>query len=77
MAKGDPKNRKAPLRSTAEVLLKKYLNLFSNALAEHQIETGDAYPVTLPPYRVPRAYRDSLERENFERNGKGWINRTI
>ena len=50
------------------VLLKKNSDLFSNSpgrttLAEHHIETGDAYPVKLPQYRVPHAYRDSLEKE--------------
>ena len=29
----------------------------------HTIDTGTAYPVRLPPYRVPHAYRDIVESE--------------
>ena len=61
-----------------KVLLKKNSDLFSNSpgrttLAEHHIETGDAYPVKLPPYRVPHAYRDSLEKELKEMEKAGLI----
>ena len=30
---------------------------------KHTIDTGTASPVRLPPYRVPRAYRDMMESE--------------
>ena len=32
-------------------------------LAEHRIETGTARPVRLPPYRLPHAYRNSVQEE--------------
>ena len=32
-------------------------------LAEHQVHTGSAHPVRLPPYRLPHAYRDTVWRE--------------
>ena len=75
MVKGDPKTARHlsdALQDELRMLLKKKSNLFSNspgrtALAEHHIETGDAYPVKLPPYQEPHACRDSLER--VARNG--------
>ena len=33
------------------------------SLTEHSIDTGAARPVRLPPYRVPHAYRDSIQQE--------------
>ncbi len=33
------------------------------SLAEHEIETGDAQPVRLPPYRLPYAYREAVKKE--------------
>ena len=43
--------------------MKKNSNLFSNSpgrttMAEHHIETGDAYPVKLAPHRVRHTYRE-------------------
>ena len=32
-------------------------------LTEHRIKTGSAKPVHLPPYRIPHAYRDAVQRE--------------
>ena len=32
-------------------------------LTEHRIETGSEKPVRLPPYRIPRAYRDAVQCE--------------
>ena len=32
-------------------------------LVEHDIQTGEAHPVRLPPYRLPHAYRDSVQNE--------------
>ena len=32
-------------------------------LTDHHIETGNARPVRLPPYRLPQAYRDSVQIE--------------
>ena len=32
-------------------------------LVEHDIQTGEAHPVRLPPYRLPHAYRDPVQKE--------------
>ena len=32
-------------------------------LVEHRIETGTSCPVKLPPYRLPQAYRESVQKE--------------
>ena len=32
-------------------------------LAEHQIHTDDSKPVRLPPYRLPHAYREQVQKE--------------
>ena len=32
-------------------------------MAEHRIETGNARPVKLPPYRIPQAYRETIQLE--------------
>ena len=42
-------------------------------LAEHQIETGSARPVRLPPYRLPHAYRESVKKELKEMQEQGII----
>ena len=34
--------------------------------AEHDIETGTARPIRLPPYRVPQAYRETVKKEIAE-----------
>ena len=33
------------------------------SLAEHHIDTGTANPMRLPPYRLPHAYRESVQEE--------------
>ena len=33
------------------------------SIAEHSIETENAQPVRLPPYRLPHAYRDAIDQE--------------
>lgn len=40
-------------------------------IAEHNIETGDATPVCLQPYRLPHAYRDTVckDWQDMEENG--------
>ena len=40
---------------------------------EHQIETGAANPVHLPPYRLPHAYRETVQRELKEMIAEGII----
>ena len=42
-------------------------------LAEHKIETGSARPVRLPPYRLPHAYRGSVQEEIQEMLKQGII----
>ncbi len=32
-------------------------------LTEHSIDMGSARPIRLPPYKIPHAYRESVERE--------------
>ena len=49
-------------------VLAEYSQLLQNqpghtSLAEHKIETGTACPVMLPPYRLPQAYRSTVQRE--------------
>ena len=39
-------------------------------IVEHHINTGTVKPIHLPPYKIPYAYRDSLERTAAD--GKGW-----
>ena len=33
------------------------------SLVEHNIETGQAHPIKLPPYRLPHAYRSTVKQE--------------
>ena len=33
------------------------------SLTEYKIETGTARPVRLPPYRLPQAYRSTVQKE--------------
>ena len=42
-------------------------------LVEHDIQTGEAHPVRLPPYRLPHAYRDSVQNEIKEMLEQGII----
>eukprot|EP00731_Ephydatia_muelleri_P021177 Em0013g904a len=49
-------------------LLKEVPGVMSNIpgvtrMAEHRIETGNARPVKLPPYRIPQAYRETIQLE--------------
>eukprot|EP00731_Ephydatia_muelleri_P001970 Em0001g1970a len=49
-------------------LLKEVSGVMSNIpgvtrMAEHRIETGNARPVKLPPYRIPQAYRETIQLE--------------
>ena len=45
-------------------LLREFSSVISNmpgvtSMAEHRIETGNARPVKLPPYRIPQVYRET------------------
>ena len=42
-------------------------------LFEHEIDTGDAKPIRRPPYRVPYALRDELDRQVKTMLDKGII----
>ena len=42
-------------------------------LAEHKIDTGTARPVRLPPYRLPQAYRSTVQGEIQEMLREGII----
>ena len=42
-------------------------------ITEHRIETGDARPIRLPPYRLPHAHRDSVMKELREMEEEGLI----
>ncbi|KAL5506420.1 hypothetical protein EMCRGX_G008052 [Ephydatia muelleri] len=49
-------------------LLKEVPGVMSNIpgvtrMAEHRIETGNSRPVKLPPYRIPQAYRETIQLE--------------
>ena len=46
-------------------------------LVEHRIETGDAKPVRLPPYRLPHAYRDIVKKELEEMEKYGIIEKSL
>ncbi len=61
-----------------EQLLKEFAGVMSNHpghtnLAEHNIHTGDARPIKLPPYRLPHAYRDTIQQEIEEMLQRGII----
>ena len=45
-------------------------------MVEHRIETGDAKPVRLPPYRLPHAYRDIVKKELEEMEKHGIIEKS-
>lgn len=58
----------ADQQSDVKQLLAEYADVFSNkpgctSLAEHRIETGSAKPVRQHPYRLPHAYRDTVQEE--------------
>lgn len=46
------------------------------ALLEHHIETGTANPVRLPPYRLPHAYREAVQKEIREMLEQGIIEKS-
>lgn len=51
-----------------QALLTEFADVFQaqpgkTELAEHRIEVGDGPAVRLPPYRLPHAYRDSVQKE--------------
>ena len=45
-------------------------------ITEHRINTGQAKPVRLPPYRIPYAYRDTVSEELRQMEKDGTIARS-
>ena len=45
----------------------------STNITSHRIITGDAHPIRLPPYRLPQAYRESVQQEIQEMLAHGVI----
>ena len=43
------------------------------SLAQHEMRTGEARPIRLPPYRIPHAYRDTVKTEIEEMLEQGLI----
>ena len=46
------------------------------SIAEHRIHTGTAQPVRLPPYRIPHAFRETVDKELVEMEQAGTIERS-
>ena len=47
------------------------------SMAEHNIETGTANPIRLPPYRLPHAYRETVRKELNEMEESGVIEPSV
>ena len=43
---------------------------------EHGIDTGTANPIRLPPYRLPHAYRETVQKELKEMMESGTIEKS-
>ena len=55
-------------REHLQTLLSDFGDVLSNepgrkTITEHNIETGDANPIRLQPYRLPHAYRDMVRKD--------------
>ena len=62
-------------------VLKRFKDMLRNepgrtALAEHHIDTDTANPARLPPYRLPHAYRESVQKELGEMLKSGIIEKS-
>ena len=44
-------------------VLESYNSVFDTSLVEHRIDTGGEGPIRLPPYRLPQAFQESVQRE--------------
>ena len=76
--KGDPtvgKQLSEVQKSQLNRLLGKFLDVMSSipGEAEHQVTTTGVRPVRLPPYWLPHAYRDLVEKEIKQRLDAGVI----
>ena len=65
-------------RGEIRTLLASFADVFQatpgyTKLCEHRIETGDARPVRLPPYRLPHAHRETVQQELKEMLEQGII----
>ena len=68
-------------RKELEELLQRYASVLQNqpgrtTLVEHRICTGTANPIRLPPYRIPYAHRDAVQKELREMLDCGIIERS-
>ena len=46
-------------------------------MTEHNIETGTANPIRLPPYRLPHAYQETVRKELREMEESGVIEPSV
>ena len=65
-------------RTELDQLLDEFIDVLQSqpgrtSLVEHRIDTGNARPVKLPPYRIPHAYRESASKELQEMLDTGII----
>ena len=61
-----------------QIMMDDFKDVLSNepgktTIAEHNIETGDASPVRLQPYRLPHAYRETVRKDLQEMEESGII----
>ena len=82
--KEDPTEQAQPMigeqlssRQKAEIaqLLEEFSDVFQEGpgLTVHDVDTGSAHPVRLPPYRLPHAYREAVHKELKEMLADGLI----
>ena len=69
-------------RGEIRTLLASFADVFQatpgyTKLCEHRIETGDARPVRLPPYRLPHAHRETVQQELKEMLEQGIIEHSV
>ena len=65
-------------REQLQTLLSDFGDVLSNepgrtTITEHNIETGDANPIRLQPYRLPHAYRDMVRKDLQDMEESGII----
>ena len=68
-------------RNALKKLLQQHQDILTKApgctnLTQHRIATGDASPIRLPPYRLPHAYRATVQQELEEMMTQGVIEQT-
>ena len=68
-------------RNELEQLLSEFRSTLQNRpghtnIVEHRISIGTARPIKLPPYRIPHAYRETVQKEVHEMLNDGIIERS-